>query len=112
MQFFNFWVIVSTIAAKLCYSVCQPLLLLNENLTYLNQESEIDQKQQISTINTEYATSQNNSQSSSTELFGDIFADCMKYFVPYSNINTNCLRDVQIFEKELHNQSIWAVKSK
>jgi len=105
--------IVSTITAKLSYSVCQSQLLQNETLTYLNNhKSQIVQKDQNFTQKTEYTTSQNNSQISSREFFGDIFADCMKDFVPFSNTNTNCTKDGKVFIEEFHNQSIWAVKSK
>jgi len=45
-------------------------------------------------------------------LFGDIIANSMKKFLPFSNVNENCTRDGQQFMNGLNNQTLWAVKSK
>lgn len=45
-------------------------------------------------------------------LFGDIIANSMNKFLPFSNVNKNCTRDGQLFMNDLNNQTLWAVKSK
>jgi len=45
-------------------------------------------------------------------LFGDIIANSMNNFLPFSNVNENCTRDGQQFMNALNNQTLWAVKSK
>ncbi|XP_060875360.1 nose resistant to fluoxetine protein 6-like [Metopolophium dirhodum] len=43
-------------------------------------------------------------------LFGDIIANSMNNFLPFSNVNENCTRDGQQFMNALNNQTLWAVK--
>ncbi|KAL4091363.1 hypothetical protein QTP88_026065 [Uroleucon formosanum] len=43
-------------------------------------------------------------------LFGDIIANSMNKFLPFSNVNKNCTRDGQLFMNDLNNQTLWAVK--
>lgn len=45
-------------------------------------------------------------------LFGDIIANSMNKFLPFSNVNENCTRDGELFMNDLNNQTLWAVKSK
>lgn len=55
----------------------------------------------------------NNGNKINTEtLFGDVIANSMKNFLPFSNVNENCTRDGQLFVNGLNNQALWAVKSK
>ncbi|KAE9539481.1 hypothetical protein AGLY_004733 [Aphis glycines] len=43
-------------------------------------------------------------------LFGDIIANSMKNFIPFSNVNEKCTKDGQHFVNDLNNQTLWAVK--
>lgn len=44
-------------------------------------------------------------------LFGDIIANSMRQFLPFSNDNYNCTRDGLLFMEGLNNQSIWSIQS-
>ncbi|XP_025406644.1 nose resistant to fluoxetine protein 6-like isoform X2 [Sipha flava] len=43
-------------------------------------------------------------------LFGNIMANSMNDFVPFSNVNKNCTRDGLQFMRSLNNQTQWAIK--
>jgi len=53
----------------------------------------------------------NGNKTNTQTLFGDIIANSMKNFIPFSNVNENCTKDGQHFVNDLNNQTPWAVKS-
>jgi len=72
------------------------------------------QKDHDDTLNTKNITPiiDNENTINTQTLFGDIIANSMKNFLPFSNANDNCTKDGQHYVNDLNNQTLWAVKSK
>lgn len=107
----NIWsafTIIATISSHiiLCQSQSQNISEADHN-----QEIKIILKQNKKEQNIDFIN-YNSSQINSHRLFGDIIADTMKVFVPFSSNNEKCNSDGRRFIEELINQTIWAVQSK
>lgn len=78
-----------------------------------NNEYKVDKKINV-TQNTEnnlQLENDNITMYSHQMLFGDIMANAMNDFVPFSNVNKNCTRDGLQFMRSVYNQTEWAIKS-
>lgn len=78
---------------------------VSQSLTQNNSKSEV-KKEEIQKYETQ------NIKLDSNIFFGDIFANSMRDFIPFSDGNANCTRDGRYFITEFNNQNTWAVKSK
>jgi len=107
MAWKKIWITIIVINILLSSRVCQTQF---QNIT----ESFTKNKEKNATQNAEYITnfSYNSSILNSHIFFGDILANSLKDFVPFSDVNKKCTKDGQHFVKEFNNQTIWAVQSK
>ncbi|XP_025190645.1 nose resistant to fluoxetine protein 6-like [Melanaphis sacchari] len=69
-------------------------------------------QREYKTLNTKNITKviDNGNKINTQTIFGDIIANSMKNFLPFSNVNENCTKDGQHFVNNLNNQTLWAVK--
>lgn len=102
----NVWITVIVINILLSSRVCQTQFQNISELITKNKEKNTTQNTYITHF------SYNGSKLNSHIFFGDILANSLKDFVPFSNVNKKCTKDGQYFVKEFNNQTIWAVQSK
>jgi len=113
MWFEYIWIALTAIAAISNKSVSHAQSQNNSESKIQNLRNDYVQKE-YGTPNTENLTRSMNDESkiNTQTLFGDIIANSMNNFLPFSNVNENCTRDGQQFMNGLNNQTSWAVKSK
>lgn len=108
----HFWVTIIAILPILLSCIGSSHAQLTKDIsgpTY--QESKVDRKRN-DTENILLFNNDTTRMYSHQMLFGDIMANSMNKFVPFSNVNENCTRDGQNFMESLNNQTLWAVQSK
>ncbi|XP_022165577.1 nose resistant to fluoxetine protein 6-like isoform X2 [Myzus persicae] len=114
MWFEYIWIALTAIAVISNNSVshAQSQNTSESQITNLRND-EVQKVQKLHDIsNTKHITQIiNNGNKINTEtLFGDIIANSMNNFLPFSNVNANCTRDGQQYMNGLNNQTLWAVK--
>jgi len=98
------WIMLAAIGMMTNRVICESLLFKTSENNVQNHD--------INTIHSEGFRIQNRtiSKLNSYLYFGDIMANALKDFVPFSYVNEKCTRDGQLFVMEFNNQSQWAVK--
>ncbi|XP_026804539.1 nose resistant to fluoxetine protein 6-like [Rhopalosiphum maidis] len=84
----------------------------SESKTTRHLGNDVVQKLHDDTLNTKNITPiiDNENKINTKTLFGDIIANSMNNFLPFSNANENCTKDGRHFVNDLNNQTLWAVK--
>jgi len=114
MWFEYVWIALTAIAVISNNSVSHAQSQNTSESTVIHLNNEQVKKEYVLTPNTEKISRviNNGNKINTQTLFGDIIANSMKNFLPFSNVNENCTRDGQQFKNALNNQTLWAVKSK
>lgn len=108
MWLLNTWITIATIIIAISSSCTCQIEFQNNNTNGKVQTASYNKQ------NTKNSTNvlNNNNVFNSQVLLGDIIANTMKRFLPFSNVNKNCTRDGRQYMIGLNNQIIWAVQSK
>lgn len=92
----HIWITITAIAALLSKTTGYDRIQIYSEPKIKSQDQEVDQKQNELKIMGDTSLHTNNGDKNSSQVFiGDMLADSLRNFIPFSNVNEKCTRDGQ-----------------
>ncbi|VVC33309.1 Nose resistant-to-fluoxetine protein, N-terminal,Acyltransferase 3 [Cinara cedri] len=110
MSLKNIWITIIVVILPKYVVYSEMLINITEPKGTHNISSELVQNNFNNLIKNTPVFFNNSRQCNSKLLYGDIIANSMNNFFPFSNINQNCTKDGQQYMTDLKNRKLWAVK--
>jgi len=111
----NIWITLAVIVTISIDNTCQSKVEQESKIEIFTRGAQTVQQRPHNAQSLKHVTANDmniGSRINTHVLFGDLFEDCMKEFVPFSYVDETCTQDGRHYVDGFNSQSLWAVQSK